>query len=57
MAAADGYRYLPALGNAYKRLTSTIRNLAPGDYYWSVQAIDAGLMGGPWATEQVVTVP
>ncbi len=31
--------------------------LPGGTYYWSVQAIDTGFMGGAWATEQTVTVP
>ena len=31
--------------------------LPAGTYYWSVQAIDTGLAGGAWATEQSETVP
>jgi len=32
-------------------------NLAAGTYYWSVQAIDTGLAGGPWASEEQLILP
>jgi len=57
---ATGWRLLPQRGNAGERLFA-IFNLPPGtDYYWSVQAIDNGFAGGPFASEgsfYVDTVP
>jgi len=52
-AAASGYRRIPALGNAQSDLASHVDSLQSGvTYYWSVQSIDAGLLGSPFATEQ-----
>lgn len=31
-------------------------NLPPGTYYWSVQAVDSGYLGGPFSTEGSFTV-
>jgi hypothetical protein len=45
-----GWRRIPATGNAGNG-TNWHLNLAPGLYYWSVQAIDAGLAGSLFATE------
>jgi hypothetical protein len=50
--AASGWRRVSALGNAQKRLSWTIKGLAGGSYYWSVQAIDTAFAGSPWAAEQ-----
>ncbi|MHB1033059.1 MAG: FG-GAP-like repeat-containing protein [Pirellulales bacterium] len=58
-AAADlasGLRRIPATGNVQQRLSWTVKNLPVGTYYWSVQAVDAGLAGSPWAAEQVVAI-
>ena len=38
----------PALGQA----TDLHIEVAPGTYYWSVQAIDSGFMASPWTAEQ-----
>ncbi len=47
-----GQRRLPALGNANENLGWTVGGLTTGQtYYWSVQAVDTALAGGPWATE------
>jgi len=54
MAGADGLRRVPSPGNAHQRLSWTIHNLVPGDYYWSVQAIDTAFAGSMWATEQTL---
>jgi hypothetical protein len=35
----------------------SLKNLSPGTYYWSVQAVDTGFTGSPWAAEETVTVP
>ena len=48
---ATGWRLLPQRGNAGERLFA-IYNLPKGtNYYWSVQAIDNGYAGGPFAAE------
>jgi hypothetical protein len=51
MAAADGYRRIPALGNMQHGTTALIRSLSPGTYYWSVQAVDTAFAGSPFADE------
>jgi len=59
MAAADGWRRIPAIGPirpgpsyAWHSLT-----LPSGDYEFQVQAIDSGLEGGPWSDPEPFTVP
>lgn len=47
---ASGYRQVPHFGN-HDHARAVTLNLAPGVYYWSVQAIDAGYVGSPFATE------
>ncbi len=54
--AATGYRRLPQMGNAGQGVTATLQ-LAPGTYYWSVQAVDSAFAGGPFAAEQSFTIP
>ncbi|MEJ0091397.1 MAG: hypothetical protein WDM80_16840 [Limisphaerales bacterium] len=52
--AADpvtGQRRILEMGNTQMGLTGLLR-VGPGRYYWSVQAIDEGLAGGPFAAEQ-----
>ncbi|MCX6301387.1 MAG: FG-GAP-like repeat-containing protein [Bacteroidia bacterium] len=44
-----GYRRINEMGNANMDTTYFIRNLASGKYYWSVQAVDQGYMGGTWS--------
>jgi hypothetical protein len=49
-----GRRLVPEMGNAYHRIFSVLTNLNPFlTHYWSVQAVDGGLRGGPWSAEQV----
>jgi hypothetical protein len=50
---ATGLRLLPQMGNAQERLSYQFNNhLALGTtYYWSVQAIDGGYAGSPFAAE------
>ncbi|MCX6301696.1 MAG: FG-GAP-like repeat-containing protein [Bacteroidia bacterium] len=51
-SVSTGFRRIPAIGNAELRSNGyTITNLAPGKYYWSVQAIDQAYAGGAWAAE------
>ena len=47
---------MPKIGNAEHRLTSFFTNLAPGDYYWSVQAINHSFAGSPWAPEHTFSI-
>jgi hypothetical protein len=46
----SGYHRLPRMGNQYTRTNAYLLNLPTGDYYWSVQAIDSALIGGPFDT-------
>lgn len=55
--AKNGLRKLPEIGNIqYTNQGMTLKNLAPGTYKWSVQAIDAALKGGLFASEQSFTI-
>ena len=53
---STGFRRLPARGNAQSNLAWAVKSLPPGDYYYSVQAIDSGFAPSGWSTEQTVTV-
>lgn len=51
-AALDtGLRRLPAMGNVQHQVSVLLGNLTEGDYYWSVQAVDGGFRGSPFAAE------
>jgi hypothetical protein len=50
-SAATGHRHVPAMGNVQLGSTATLKGLAVGTYYWSVQAIDAALAGSLFAVE------
>jgi len=59
MAASDGTRLLPTIGAVQPGASTnewTIKGLAAGTYYWSVQAIDASYAGGVWAAEETLDV-
>ena len=50
-AAPNGWRRLPALGNA-QHGASTLFNFTVGTpYYWSVQAVDVAFAGSPFSAE------
>jgi hypothetical protein len=53
--AKTGYRRIVASGKINTNSYS-INSLSAGKYYWSVQAIDNGFMGGAWATEGSFTI-
>ncbi|MCK9206896.1 MAG: FG-GAP-like repeat-containing protein, partial [Salinivirgaceae bacterium] len=55
-ALSNGKLTLPGMGNAQLGTDFHLKNLAPSTYYWSVQAIDNGYVGGEWATEQSFTI-
>ncbi len=46
-----GYRLINNIGNVNQNLEWTIRDLSPGTYYASVQAIDAGYAGSVFSPE------
>lgn len=52
LTRSSGYRRVPAIGNAQKRLSWPVKGLSSGTYYWSVQAVDSAHAGSNWATER-----
>ena len=57
-ANSDGFRLLPAPGNAQMRTNAILAGLNPGNtYYWSVQAVDTSFAGGPFASEASFVMP
>ncbi|UCD74424.1 MAG: VCBS repeat-containing protein [Phycisphaerales bacterium] len=40
----------PLIGNVHQA-AELVLDLPPGEYYWSVQAIDSGLLASPWSEE------
>jgi len=53
----NGFRRVPKIGNTNHRNSLTIKNLPPGTYFWSVQAIDNAFAGSAFANEQNIFVP
>ena len=41
------------MGNVQQNLSWALKRLAPGTYYWSVQAIDTAFAGSAWAAEEM----
>ncbi|WP_293151848.1 DUF4347 domain-containing protein [Microcoleus sp. bin48.metabat.b7b8b9.023] len=56
MSLKDGTRQLVGLGNVSQNTQWQLKDLSPGTYYWSVQAIDNAWAGSPFATEGSFTV-
>lgn len=56
MAASNGERKVAQIGNVNLNTSWTLKNLKPGTYYWSVQAIDNAFAGSEFATEGTFTV-
>lgn len=54
---STGFRRVPRMGNAGYRTSLLITNLPAGTYFWSVQAIDNGFKGSPFAVEQRFELP
>ncbi|KPA18375.1 conserved hypothetical protein, membrane, partial [Candidatus Magnetomorum sp. HK-1] len=52
---SNGYRMIPARGSI-QTLTTTIKNLDEGTYYWAVQAIDTAFAGSAFSNEYSFTV-
>ncbi len=47
---------VPAKGNVDGNTSWIVKDLEPGTYYWSVQAVDAAFAGSEFATESTFTV-
>lgn len=57
MALSNGYRLLAGHGKIIQFTNGlVVRNLAPGTYYMSIQAIDLHGVGGPWSAERTFNV-
>jgi hypothetical protein len=52
---ATGRRRVAALGNLGENLSATL-HVPPGNYYWSVQAVDSGFAGSPFAAEEQFSI-
>ncbi|MCC3409915.1 MAG: S8 family serine peptidase [Microcoleus sp. PH2017_10_PVI_O_A] len=56
MANSNGTRKVVQMGNVNQNKNWTLKNLKPGTYYWSAQAIDNSFKGSTFATEGSFTV-
>ncbi|MBW3587034.1 MAG: VCBS repeat-containing protein, partial [Cyanobacteria bacterium 0813] len=56
MSLNDGTRQVVGLGNANQNTQWQLKDLSPGTYYWSVQAIDTAWAGSPFAAEGTFTI-
>jgi hypothetical protein len=54
---SSGRRQIVSFGNASSDTSWIIKNLSPGTYYWSVQAIDKGYLASPFAKEAKFNIP
>jgi len=54
--ANDGWRKVSSLGNVYTNKHWELYNLPAGNYEWSVQAIDANFVGGPFAAAKIFVI-
>jgi hypothetical protein len=52
----DGVRMILNHGNLFLNKELELHDLAPGEYTWSVQAIDASYEGSAWAAEASFTI-
>jgi len=52
----NGFRMVQKQGNTGLNTSWTIKDLAEGTYYWSVQAVDQSFIGGAWATQRTFYV-
>ncbi|WP_340094377.1 S8 family serine peptidase [Nostoc punctiforme] len=51
MANSNGTRKVVQMGNVNQNTSWKLKNLKPGTYYWSTQAIDTSFEGSTFATE------
>jgi PKD repeat protein len=52
----SGIRNVAAMGNCQHDTSFILKNIYPGTYYWSVQAVDNCFSGGVFAPEKVFTI-
>lgn len=52
----SGARLVVASGNVGSSLSWALDGLQEGTFYWSVQAVDSGFLGGPFAAEESFTI-
>jgi len=52
----DGQRLIPALGNAQQNTNWLIKDLADGNYFWSVQTLDNNFAGSLFGDEESFTI-
>ncbi|MFN4085392.1 MAG: FG-GAP-like repeat-containing protein [Spirosomataceae bacterium] len=55
-ANLNGTLTKPAIGNVSTNTAWNLQMLPDGEYYWSVQAIDASFVGGPFSIPQKFTI-
>jgi len=56
MANSDGVRFINHFGNAGYNTSHRLENLSPGQYYWSVQAIDNNFSGSEFSIEETFII-
>jgi hypothetical protein len=56
LSLSNGTRLIPAMGNCQLDTFFILTKLKKGTYYWSVQAVDNGFIGGNFATEGSFTI-
>jgi len=56
MASSTGSRRITGLGNSQLKTSYTLKDLKPGTYYWSVQALDNIFAGGSFGLENSFSV-
>lgn len=54
---SNGARKVMAMGNVGAATTARLANLLPGTYYWSVQTVNAGFAGSPFAPAGSFVIP
>ncbi len=55
-SSTSGYRQIASIGNANLDTSFLMLNMPAIKYYWSVQAVDQGLMGSEWSAIDSVEV-
>ncbi len=53
---SNGLRLIPVHGNTNHNTSWSVHGLSEGEYYWSVQAVDNGLLASEFAAEKSFTI-
>jgi len=56
MSQPDGTRLVPEHGTLGQNTMWILKGLRRGTYYWSVQSVDAGYLGSPFAAEETFSI-